>query len=64
MEQTNIRATIDALEVEQSATFPIARLEYVLSCRTRLQAVTGKKFASKRDKGLGTVVITRKTIEQ
>ena len=62
MDDKNIRAEINALEVGESATFPLTRLEYVLSCRTRLQSVTGKKFASKRDKDKGTVVITRKEI--
>lgn len=60
MDNDNVRAEINALEIGEAANFPLERLDYVLSCRNRLQAVTGKKFSSKRNKSLNIVTITRK----
>lgn len=62
--EENIRAEINALEVDENVSFPIERIEYVLSCRNRLQSATGKKFTSKRNKEEGIVVITRIATEQ
>lgn len=42
----NVRAEINALEVGDVAMFPIARYEYVLSCRTKLAKATGRAFKS------------------
>jgi len=59
MAKDNIRAQINALEIGHVASFPLDRYEYVLSCRTRLQTSTGKKFSSKKNKKTGLVQITR-----
>lgn len=55
----NVRKDMLALEVGQSADFPIERYDYVLSCRTRLQTTTGvRRFSSSTEK-VGFVTITR-----
>jgi len=45
----SVRAEINELEIGASVAFPIARYDYVVSCRTRLQQTTGKQFSSKID---------------
>lgn len=62
MGSKNVRATINALEVGQSAEFPLRDYDYVLSCRTRLQTSTGRKFSSRKDKARNVVVIKRKIL--
>lgn len=59
MDNNNIRAAINALEKSETANFDLTRYDYVLSCRTRLQKTTGKKFSSKINNAAGTVAITR-----
>lgn len=55
--EKSVRAQINELEVGDAVGFPVTRLDYVLSCRTRLQQTTGKKFSSRVDDN--TVFITR-----
>ena len=55
--EISVRAQINDLEVGDAVGFPISRLDYILSCRTRLQNTTGKKFSSRIDGE--TVFITR-----
>lgn len=52
-----LRSQINDLEIGDAVGFPIDRIDYVLSCRTRLQQTTGKKFSSRIDGE--TVFITR-----
>lgn len=56
----SVRARINGLEIGQAVEFPLERYDYVVSCRTRLQTTTGKRFSSRTDKGDGVVIITRK----
>lgn len=68
MENTvNVRKEMNALKVGEAADFPIERYDYVLSCRTRLQTISGvKRFSSSTEKA-GFVTITRledKTAEE
>lgn len=55
----SVRATINDLEVGASAAFPLARYEYVVSCRTKLALATGKVYTSRTDREKNEVVITR-----
>lgn len=57
--EKSVRAQINDLEIGASVDFPLARYDYVVSCRTRLQTTTVKQFASKIDKERGVVSITR-----
>lgn len=45
--EINIRGTIASLKVDDCATFPIERADYVLSCRSRLQKVLQTRYESK-----------------
>ena len=56
----SVRARINGLEIGQAVEFPLERYDYVVSCRTRLQTTTGKRFSSRTDKARGVVIITRK----
>lgn len=60
MAEINVRAEINALEIGHVATFPLEQYEYVLSCRTKLQTSTGKKFTSRKLSNRGLVAIKRK----
>lgn len=55
----SVRAKINDLEIGQSVKFPAERYDYIVSCRTRLQITTGKKFSSRLDTTRGQVIITR-----
>ena len=57
--ETSVRALIKNLAPGEAVAFPISRLDYVLSCRTRLQTTEGKKFSSKTDTDAAVVTITR-----
>lgn len=54
-----VRAQINALAVGGSVDFPLERYDYVVSCRSRLQTTTVKRFSSKINKDRGEVTITR-----
>lgn len=56
----SVRARINGLEVGANIEFGLDRYDYVVSCRTRLQTTTGKRFSSRTDKVRGVVIITRK----
>ena len=56
----SVRARINGLEIGQAVEFPLERYDYVVSCRTRLQTTTGKRFSSRTNKCDGVVIITRK----
>lgn len=56
----SVRGQINGLEVGARIEFDLARYDYVVSCRTRLQTTTGKRFSSRTDKERGVVIITRK----
>lgn len=60
--ERNVRAQINGLKIGEAARFPLARYDYVLSCRTRLQKTTGKRFSSKTDDA--EVVITREADQE
>lgn len=55
----NVRKEMNALEVGQSYDFPIARYDYVLSCRGRIQTTTQQKRFSSSTEKAGFVTITR-----
>lgn len=55
----SVRAQINGLSVGTEVRFPLERYDYVVSCRTRLQMTTGKRFSSRIDNEAGEVVITR-----
>lgn len=55
----NVRETINELEVGASTAFPLRRYDYIVSCRTRLQTMTEKRFSSEIDREKGVVKITR-----
>lgn len=57
--EKSVRAQINDLEIGASVDFPLARYEYVVSCRTKLGFTTGKAFESKTDRERGVVTITR-----
>lgn len=59
MADSNVRETINDLKVGTSTTFPLRRYDYIVSCRTRLQTMTNKKFSSEIDREKGVVKITR-----
>ena len=50
---------MNELEIGGAADFPLARYDYVVSCRTRLQTTTNKTFTSKIDNERDVVTITR-----
>ena len=55
----NVRETINELEVGSSTSFPLGRYDYIVSCRTRLQTTTQKRFSSEIDREKGVVKIIR-----
>lgn len=57
--EKSVRAQINGLTVGTEVRFPLERYDYVVSCRTRLQMTTGKRFSSRIDNEAGEVVITR-----
>lgn len=57
--EKSVRAQINGLQIGAEARFPLGRYDYVVSCRTRLQMTTGKRFSSRIDNEAGEVVITR-----
>lgn len=61
--EKSVRAQINGLAIGAEARFPLARYDYVVSCRTRLQMTTGKRFSSSIDNEAGEVVITRNADE-
>jgi hypothetical protein len=61
MKPKSVRARINELEISQAVEFPLERYDYIVSCRTRLQTTTGKRFSSRTDKTRGVVVIFRKS---
>lgn len=62
--EKNVRAQINGLKVGEAARFPLTRYDYVLSCRTRLQKTTGKRFSSTTDNDAREVVITREADQE
>lgn len=58
MGDINVRKQINALACGEDAEFDIERYDYILSCRTRLQQSTGKRFSS-HTQTVGKVTITR-----
>lgn len=57
--EKSVRAQINELDYFEEARFPLSRYDYVVSCRTRLQTTTGKRFTSKIDYEANEVIITR-----
>ena len=57
--EKSIRKRIIDLEIGTSDTFPLARYDYVVSCRQRIAATMGRTITSAIDKTNGTVTLTR-----
>jgi|GEM_PF-5318909 hypothetical protein len=57
--EVNVRESINDLDVGASTSFPLERYDYIVSCRTRLQTTTQKRFSSEIDRDNGVVKIIR-----
>jgi hypothetical protein len=57
--EVNVRERINSLDIGASTYFPLARYDYIVSCRTRLQTTTPKRFSSEIDRERGVVKIIR-----
>lgn len=57
--KVNVSASIKALEVGENVNFDLARYDYVVACRTRLQMTTGNKYTSRIDREKDKVNIKR-----
>lgn len=57
--EKSVRAQINELQIGGAADFPLTRYDYVVSCRTRLQMTTDKRFTSEIKRETSVVTITR-----
>jgi len=55
----SVRAQIKDLETGGAATFPLARYDYVVSCKQRLASTLGRTYVSSIDNIAATVTVTR-----
>lgn len=57
--EKSARAKIKDLEIGSAVTFPLARYDYIVSCKQRLADTLGRTLVSSIDKLAGTVTVTR-----
>lgn len=55
----SIRSRINELEIGSTANFPLARYNYIVSCKYRLSLDTGKNFSSTINRKKDVVSVTR-----
>lgn len=57
--EKSVRAQIKDLEIGGAASFPLARYDYVVSCKQRLASTLGRTLVSSIDNIAKTVTVTR-----